>query len=337
MRLQALALVAALALTARDTRAQVNPAPAPPLPPVPGGAVLPLLDVDGHELKPGELPVSTTAIARERWQKVLVASLPPPDKTTPNAPPRAPVTAFDLQIDVRYRASDASTNDMPHARYQWLAPNFMRADTGRGRATVRGPDGSYLIDASDPDHVERVKIGNGREDTQSRRELDEQVGIAGNFARLTDPQSVRIRKLSELAAAPAVLPEALREKSKNLAWIELESPDFFIMRGSGSVARVSMGVNVIKNVVELVVVNDASLPAPISASTAVLSLDKYKSVDGFQVPHAILVWLPEIPDPLDASGKTRLRETPAMDMVVKAATLRATLKPADFRPDVPLR
>jgi hypothetical protein len=142
--------------------------------------------------------------------------------------------------------------------------------------------------------------------------------------------------LVEIAGPPAFLPEALRKDAKALAWLELESPDFFVMRPASSkaapLARVSLGVNMIDQRVQQVVVDDAAAPAAIGASTAVLRLSKYKAVDGFQVPFEIFVWLPEMQDPNapPAPGRWMAKET--MSMYVTTASLRAPLTPADFMP-----
>lgn len=333
-------LLAYLCLSTCLATAQDHPAP-PPTPPVPGTSSAPLVDVDGRPLERGQLPASTTKIARERWEKVLAASLPAQKSADPSAPApaRAPVTAFDLAIDIRYRATDSSTNDMPNARYQWLAPGFLRADTGLSTAHVRGPEGSYYVNEKDPDHIERIKLDVDRTAIEDRRLMDEYAGIAGNFARLTDPQSVRMRKLAEMAAPPDVLPDTLKKGAQALAWIELESPDFYVVRAanpSNSLARVNLGVDVITNRVQIALVDDARANSSVSETTTVLTLADYKPVDGFQVPHHIFVWLTELPGKDDVIQKPALRQKPTMDLFVKSATLRATLKPVDFLPTVPL-
>ncbi|MDZ4774955.1 MAG: hypothetical protein SGI72_17690 [Planctomycetota bacterium] len=298
----------------------------PPPPPIPGEATAPLSNVDGKELIAGVIPESTTPKARERWSRVLSASLPAGVE-------RKPVTAFDLSIDVQYQASAQQTNMMPKARYQWLAPGFVRADTGRGRAHLRGPSGSYLLDANTG---EVIKLDIGRENAVDRRMLDEEAGIAANFARLTDPNSIKIRKLVELSGPPSFLPDALKDAAKKLAWLELESPDFFVMRPLSlkvaPLARVTLGVNVIDQRVELVIVDDASLPSTINPSSAVLRLSKYTPVDGFQVPWVIFVWLPAVQDPQAALEPTRWMPKETMSLYVLEASLRAPLKPDDFLP-----
>jgi hypothetical protein len=176
----------------------------------------------------------------------------------------------------------------------------------------------------------------GRENAQDRRELDEQAGIAANFARLSDPSSIRIRKLTELAAPPAWLPEAMQKDAKTLAWLELESPDFFVMRPNSTkpaaLARVALGVNAADSRVLQVVVDDAAAPAAIGPSTAALKLANYKPADGFHVPFVISVWLPALPDPKGPPLPPRWTPKETMSMYLKSAALRAPLTPDDFLP-----
>ena len=320
--------------------------PVPPLPPVPGGAA-PLTDVDGKELVRGQLPASTTTAARERWQAILDASLPPGNA-------RAPVTAFDLSLDVQYKATNAQSNALPNARYQWLAPGWVRADTGRGNAHLRGPRGSFLIRGVGTDLEQVIPLDVGRENIEDRRALDEEAGLAGNFASLTDPQSVRVRKLSELSGMPGWVPSDLAyqartdagktvktnlvDAAKRLAWLEIESPDFYVSRTGTTparMARVALGVDAITRRVELAIVDDAAARANPSSGAAVLRLTDYKTVDGFAVPYRIEVWLPEVVDPDAPPRAIAMRPLPAMDVFVRQASLRAPLQATDFLPPAP--
>lgn len=318
-----LLLCLAAALAPQDP----NPPPPPPVP-MPGDDA-PLLDVDGRPLVPGAVPESTSPTARERWKQVVATSLG-------SSAARAPVSAFDLILDVQYHASSKQTNDMSDARYQWLAPNMVRADTGRGRMHLRGPRGSFLVDNVRGDCV---KLDVGRDTIQDRRQLDEEAGIAANFARLTDPGSIRLRKLVLLAGPPALLPESLKEDARKLAWFEIESPDFFVMRPAAKdparMARVTLGVNVIDNRVAQVVVDDAATNSALGASTAVLRLSNYQELDGFQVPHTIFVWLPDAGSTDDVVTPPRWMAKETMSLYVKRGSLRATLTPTDFLPPEP--
>ncbi len=179
-------LLACAASAAQDDK------PALPLPPVPGGAA-PATSAKTPELKPGAVPLDTKPDALLLLNRVRTAGPPP---QTDGKPPveRAPVTAFDLSIDLRYKATDAQSNDMPAAHYTWLAPNFLRADSGRGMIWLRGPKGSFAIDSSKGEHPEPIPIDVGRDTLEDRRKLEEISGLAGNFARLTDPRALRIAR-----------------------------------------------------------------------------------------------------------------------------------------------
>jgi hypothetical protein len=318
---------------------QAKPGQAPP-PPLPPGSSAPAAGAPVLDLKRGELPSATTKEARKAWDKLIRASLPKAapvvdEEKPPPLPERAPVSAFDLSIDVRYRASDAQSNDMPKARYRWLAPGFVRADTGRGRSHVRGPKGSFLLDESKPDHVERIPLDTGRENLDDMRQLDEQAGLATNFAGLTDPRSLRIARLATAAAPMSSLPESLQQRARELTWLDLETPDFTAMRSSratGQMARVQLGMDPVSSLPEIAVVDDAARHPGLSEGTSVLQLADYKAVDDFRVPFHIRVWLPHLPDPDEPARRVTLRQQPAMEMYVTKASLRADLKPQDFVP-----
>lgn len=323
-----------LAAGAQDAR------PVAPPPPIPGGASAgPILDVDGKPARAGELPASTSPQAREAWQRVLSASL------GAGGPERKPVTAFDLAIDLRYRGNPGQSNDLPDVRYQWLAPGYLRADTGRGRAHLRapGPKGGFAnwtIDAKNPDKIERIPIDIGRENAEDRRQLDEEATIAANFAALFDPRSIRVLRLASLAAPPTAVPAALRERAQALAWVELESPDLLVPKaqpGAARTARVALGIDPKTSLVQVAIVDDARAKGAVGASTCALSLTEYKPVDGFQVPFWIQVWMAEPPDPAAPGAEARWRAQPSMDMRLRGASLRAALLPQDFLPGATMK
>jgi hypothetical protein len=175
----------------------------------------------------------------------------------------------------------------------------------------------------------------GRDTAEDRRQLDEIAGLASNFARLTDPRALRIAKAVVIAAPTNLMPPTLVQRAKELSWLELESPDFAVLRSSQPgprTARVELGVDPKAGLVEIAVVDDASAPARINESSAVLQLLQYMPVDGFLVPKKILVWLPELGQVDVPLTNVSLRAQQAMDMYVRKASLRADLKPQDFLP-----
>jgi hypothetical protein len=236
---------------------------------------------------------------------------------------------------VRYRASDAQSNDMPQARYRWLAPSFFRADTGRGSAHLRGPNGSFLIDSSRADQTKKIPLDVGRENVEDRRQLNEEAGLASNFAGLADPRSLRIARIASVGAPMSSLPETLQQRARELAWLEIESPDFSAVQSGGKsapMARVQLGVDPRTNLPEIAVVQDASRPAGLSASTSVLQLFDWKPADDFLIPRHIVAWLPQVSDPDAPERHLSMRQKPAMEMYVMKAQLRANLTPQDFAP-----
>lgn len=319
--------------------AQDKPGQAPP-PPVPGSREPANGAMVGVDLKRGELPADASKDVRKAWDRIVRASLPNAPKVEdeehpPALPARAPITAFDLSIDVRYRASDAQSNDMPQARYRWLAPGFFRSDTGRGRAHVHGPKGSFLIDSSKSDHTEKIPLDVSRENVEDRKQLDEQAGLASNFAGLADPRSLRIARIALVGAPMTSLPETLQQRARELSWIEIESPDFSAVQAGGKsapMARVQLGVDAKTSLPEIAVVQDAARPSGLSASTSVLQLFDWKAADDFEIPFHIVVWMPQINDPDAPERHLSMRQKPAIEMYVTKAVLRAQFGPQDFLP-----
>ncbi len=95
-----------------------------------------------------------------------------------------------------------------------------------------------------------------------------------------------------IATPTNLMPPTLLQRAKELSWLELESPDFAVMRSSKPgprMARVELGVDPKSGLVEIAVVDDATAPARINETSAVLQLLQYTPVDGFVVPKKILV------------------------------------------------
>lgn len=328
--------LAGTALPCAHVRAQDQKPVPPPLPALPVTApTAPVKDVDGNVAEPGKLPQSTTPAARERWEGIVRASLDPKVE-------RKPVTAFDLRLEVR-RQANGQSNDLRGARYQFLAPGYLRTDTGHGNVHLRGPKGSFLIDSSQQGKIDRIPLDVGRGNAEDRRQLEEELAIARNFVGLTDPRSLRVLRLVESAAAPAALPDAVKGFATKLAWLEIESPDLFTGRsaepGRGPrTARIDLGVDPKTQLVGLVLVDDAALPAGVHESTVLLKFDMYELIDGFQVPHHISIYMPDVPaaDAPAPKSPLALRGKPALEMgLMPGSTLRASLKPEDFWPDAP--
>jgi hypothetical protein len=326
----AVTLLAAVGLDAQDK---------PPLPAPPGGRAEPAERPKVPELVPGKVPEGTPLAAQLLMAK-LVTAMEPVASDAPSKPQRAPVTAFELSLDIQYKASDSQSNDMPDARYRWLAPNFVRADTGRGGAHLRGPEGAFFLDTKDPENVKATQLDTAdRLLAEDRRQLEEISGLAANFAHLIDPRRVRLAKVSNIVEPVAVLPAMLHKRAAELAWLEIESPDFAVMRAGkvmAPTARVDLGVDPKTGYVEIAIVDDAAAPRRVTESTSVLQLRKYKPVEDFLVPHEIFVWMPEVIDAQVPMSNVALRPDAVMRIYVKAKpappTLRAKLTPQDFLP-----
>ncbi|MFT5200171.1 MAG: hypothetical protein ACI87O_002846 [Planctomycetota bacterium] len=248
-----LATLLILVLAPFSAAASQTGAPAPELPQglpttAPGPQAEKWVASDGKEATPGRIPGGTSETAILLWGEVLAAS-----RIKKAEGPTPPVTSFDLTFDVRLRTQpNAPSNDEK--------VNFLFMDQGRGylsaefqnshRRTIRGDQGDHLFDGK-----EWVSL-QGREDQESRRELNRWVAIARNFVALTQPAAVRLIELKELTpleqalvtepasdeirkeTAPLLrvkfgdgrflsLPNAkLQNVAKGLRWLEVTSPDF---------------------------------------------------------------------------------------------------------------
>ncbi|MDF1837605.1 MAG: hypothetical protein P1V35_07050 [Planctomycetota bacterium] len=198
------------------------------------------LAVDGKEATPGRIPANTSKGALKLWNEVLSASrIQKAEGVTP------PVKSFDLTFDVRIRTAPGTPSKEETVRFRFLdqSKGYLSAEfTTSKRRTDRGPSGDYLRDDK-----EWVSL-QGREDQESRRELDRWVAIARNFVALTQPAAVRVMELKELTVLPdpttdSDTPKAMRlefgegrflalpntatyRACTDLRWLEVTSPDF---------------------------------------------------------------------------------------------------------------
>ncbi len=200
--------------------------------------------IDGKEATPGRIPEGTSKGALKLWNEVLAASrIQKAEGSTP------PVHSFDLTFDAEIRTKPGTASVIETVRFRFLdkgkgflSAAFLTKDRKVKRQTIRGSKGDHLHDGKEWTSLQ------GREDQESRRELDRWVAIARNFVALTQPAAVRIMGLKELSplAAPAdgaAPTEELRiefgegrfisapnaramQAAKTLRWLEVTSPDF---------------------------------------------------------------------------------------------------------------
>ncbi|MDA0948922.1 MAG: hypothetical protein O2799_10390, partial [Planctomycetota bacterium] len=151
----------------------------------------------------------------------------------------------------------------------WIRGEFPRS----GRASVRGPEGDWLLDGDEV--VDLSDFSNA----ESRREHERWLAIARNFAALSAPSSLRVARAETRTAAPQEgdtrslrfdervvrLPTARQvRRGLELAWIEVESPDFDLVEGSDGrrgLRRVLLGLTPDTGRPELVLVEPLARPA----------------------------------------------------------------------------
>ncbi|MBL8863457.1 MAG: hypothetical protein JNK02_15805 [Planctomycetes bacterium] len=307
----------------------------PPLPPLPDArpAAAPVLDVDGAPVEPGRLPASTAPEARAAWERLAAA-------IAAGATSREPVTGFDLQLDLRLRVRENQSNDFPGARYAYLAPSWLLADTGKGRRQVRGPRGDWLYDATVPTERALVRLDVGRENAEDRRQLDEALVVARLFSLLVDARNVRIVRLVPAENPQTLLPAKAAQAARALSWFELETPDVRPGAGNPRGARILLGLAADSGLPALALSDDAAAPRRVNPTTAAIALSDWRAFDGRLLPRKVLVHLPRIVEVRGAGeSSSRVadgwRAEPAMDLVVKSGTLSAPLTPEDFLPPAP--
>ena len=218
-----------------------------------------LVDVNGAPLVPGQLPEGTAAPARERMDQLFAATW-----IGEGAP--LPMAAFVVTFDARVRQElEGGTSDL-RTRFLfreegrgWIRGEFPRS----GRASVRGPEGDWLLDGDEV--VDLSDFSNA----ESRREHERWLAVARNFAALSAPSSLRVARVDAPSVAPQEgdtrslligdrpvrLPTApLVRRGLELVWLELESPDFDLVEGSRGVRglrRVLLGLDPATGRVEL--------------------------------------------------------------------------------------
>lgn len=313
---QFLPLALALALLQDPAPA---PAPAPtPTPPSPTPSAS--APAAAPELVPGVVPESASQKARELWTALRVA--------TGSATPQPKVSAFELSFDARgWEAGGRGEADFNDGRIRFLAPGFVDSSLEvKGRRRLRGPDGDWLVDGEG----RKVRL-QGIDYEQDRAELDQIVHIARTFANLVDAGNLRLRSLAVLEAPPFPLPKSMLERAKGLAWLDLVSPDFAIARkdgtSTGREVRAWIGLDATTRLPRLAVVAEDDKGTLVHESATLLAFDKYKAIDGFQVPFDVQTFPPDLTrSPWQFAEKAKLR------LYVKSASLRAPFVPETFKP-----
>ena len=295
---------------------------APP-PPPPAPTIVEWLDVDGAPLLPGALPKSTKEEARTAFE--LVRASPRIKLAEPYV-----VAGFELKVDLRYRGSDGQRNDLPDAVWQWLAPDCLRLTTGRKRELVRGPKGDWLVDASRTP-VETIELGVAREYRQDKRALDEGAALARTLQALLDMRALRVRRLEE-TVAPVAPNQSLAERSKELRWLLLETPDLQLPGEPGkppaSMVRAALGCDRVTGLVEQAQLAECrraeGAAEPVVGPVLLhIAMRDHRPVDGILLPHHFAVHGAE-------NGK--LRAEAGVDGYLRGATLKPAFARESFVP-----
>jgi len=293
---------------------------------------------DGNEAEPGRIPNGTTKRAAELWTRALAATSA-----------GRPLTAFDLDFQVLIRRDDG-TNDFDARYVYWDTPqgDYLRCEIGRTkRVQLRGPQGDFLIETKDGT-INRVSLA-GRENAESRRELDEWIAIARNFVALTQPDTVRLVRLQErpidaqskqagnalqftTGAALPLPTAALAKRARELDWIEVHSPDFRLYQSVTTgkqqpIYRALFGLDRETGAIELTALNEDDDGTIVLESAILVQIPNWKKLNGFGVPEQLMIY--EV-DPRQSPWGFKQRAV--IDLWLKQGELNPQLTDADFTP-----
>lgn len=266
--------------------------------------------------------------ARDAWQRVCAAG-----RAEGSAP--EPIRAFTLRADVLTR--DGAQSNEAEVAYRYLAPDLIRFSLPSGRETGKGPGiGRSAYWLKDKDEVVTL---DGREHGEDVRLVRQMLAVARNFVALSDPARLRLERLERMDQAPRGLPPSVSRKAGELSWLRVTSPDFALLpRGedaprpasrAGPSYRVELGLGA-DGLPRLAVI--AEEPAhdgsgqPPAAAPLLIELADYRAVDGFLVPHRLLV------HPRTSGEAALFVDRAAQEIYVLEARLRPALREQDFLP-----
>ncbi|MCC7011601.1 MAG: hypothetical protein IT454_03480 [Planctomycetes bacterium] len=272
------------------------------------------------ELVPGALPANASPDAVALWSKIRAS--------TGSAGAPAPVTSFELRFDGRGWDAQGNNTDFNEGRIRFLSPGFVDSALQKnGRRRIRGPKGDWMLDANGG----KFRLS-GVEMENDRRELDQIAHLARTFANLIDSRNLRVRALSLMPGAPFPIPAAMKSRADALKWIEVVSPDFALLGSDGKRSqrdvRAWIGVEATNARPSLAVIAEDDKGTLVHETALLVSFDKYKPLDGFQVPYVLVTYAPDFaPSPWTFSSNPRMQL-----WLADKCTLRATFASKDFEP-----
>ncbi|MFT4539227.1 MAG: hypothetical protein ACI841_004455 [Planctomycetota bacterium] len=251
----------------------------------PRGSTTTLRASDGKLVQPGRIPDDTKADARELWDLVLRGTHSTPAETDP-------IESFKMAFELIAR-HEGGRNELTLELAYRMREGFLRTDVlSSNRTQLRGPDGDYLIEEG------QVTDLAGRENQQSRRDMDQWISIARNFLSLTSPGAIRIVSMREAAAPTHRLPERVKATVSGLRWIEIVSPDFHLYttsdRNKTPVFKALLGVREHTAQVELSLIQGVDRRS--EADARLFVHENFKPLQGYSLPHRVYVYLVDIQD-----------------------------------------
>jgi hypothetical protein len=259
-------------------------------------------------------PTAPALDAPALWQRVCAAS---------GSAAREPVQAFLLQADVLTR-SGVQSNQL-RIDFRYLAPDCVRfmlpSKNETGRSGPRPED--YWLRSGDD-----VVVLAGREYQEDRRKVDDMLTLARNYVALSAPARLKLTNLS-LAGVPADLGSELEKRTKKLAWIAFDSPDFALVQRNADAGPMAGDYHVELGLREDFLPGVAIVRAAEAARADpfLVEFSKYEERDGFKIPLVLLVHAFD-----RARSPAAFQASPAQEVYLTSAALRPALKVEDFKP-----
>lgn len=276
----------------------------------------PLLAVDGAPVEPGRIPAEVSEEARELWRAIHQATVVGDD-----APAR--VSSFSLTFDVVSR-HDNGKNDLTidvlfqdRPRMDWMRTLLHRS----GRVQLRGPGGDFLLEN------EQISSLAGRENEQSRRDMDRWIAVANHFLTLVNAGKVRLVDLELVDSPVDRLPASVGSQIEGLRWLEVTSPDFHLYpvpaESGEPVMRATLGVREDGRVMMTLIEDTDDRNAGWSR---LVTHERWAEVSGRRMPKTMYVYRI---DPLRGA----FYERPVMELTLyRDGSLNPPLGEDSFRP-----
>jgi len=276
------------------------------------------------ELVPGALPKDTTPEAKALFQRLV-------DSAGSPGVEREALRSFDLAFEIITRGEGAQHNQTK-LRVRYSEPGYVRFSVGKDKEMGFGASGCWQR------FEDGAKWLNGRDYVSDRKRITEVRAVAKNFLALADPRRLRLTSLQALLGPPGHVPPGTQKKLAELAWLQLQSPDFDLALGAPEgeglqplvprLFRATLGLDASTGRVVEALVQELDKGAPLVATSTWVSLSAPNEATGTNLPASVFVRYPDIQSKPWAF-EAKIRE----QLYLLEGRLNPTLGPKDFEPE----